>query len=172
VNAAAIVERLAAGPTLIRAVAAGASAEECRWKPPSGAWSIIEIICHLVDEEMEDFRARLQLTLRDPAADWPGINPVAWSTARGYQDRELAPMLEKFEGERKGSVAWLRRLGEPDWSTARRHPKFGPIHAGDLLAAWAAHDLLHARQIVKRRYEWIERLGEPFSTGYAGEWGA
>ena len=39
---------------------------DAKWKPESGGWSILEIVCHLVDEEVEDFRIRVQSTLADP----------------------------------------------------------------------------------------------------------
>ena len=32
--------------------------DDSRWKPPDGAWSILEIVRHLGDEEAFDFRER------------------------------------------------------------------------------------------------------------------
>jgi hypothetical protein len=170
-NAPALIESLARGPRMIRSIVEGVTETEARWKPPSGAWSIVEIISHLADEETLDFRARLELTLRDPGLDWPPIDPEGWARSRGYQQRDLETMLALLERERSVSVTWLRELGAADWAQARTHPRAGRIHAGDLLAAWTAHDLLHARQLVKRRYEWVSRIAEPFSTAYAGPWG-
>ena len=54
----------------------------------------------------------------------------------------------------------------------RSGPKIGPIRAGDLLASWAAHDMLHLRQIAKRKFELIQQAGGEFTTDYAGPWGA
>jgi hypothetical protein len=48
-------------PAIVRDV----SADDSQWKPPDGAWSILEIVCHLADEEEFDFRARLELTLTE-----------------------------------------------------------------------------------------------------------
>ena len=42
------------------------SAQEARWKPSEGRWSALEVVCHLADEEREDFRVRLDLTLHHP----------------------------------------------------------------------------------------------------------
>lgn len=157
------------------------SPDDARLKPPSGAWSILEIVCHLVDEETDDFRARLELTQRDPAAPWPGIDPEGWAVRREYSKQDLDAKVRAFAEERAKSVSWLRSLREPDWQVAHNHPRFGPIRAGDLLCAWAAHDALHIRQIAKRLYELAARDGEalgresggkPFITRYAGEWGA
>lgn len=173
--------RLEHAPAVIAAMVAMVTPEDSRLKPPSGAWSILEIVCHLVDEETDDFRIRLELTQRDPAAPWPGIDPEGWATRREYQKQDLDAKVRAFAEERAKSVAWLRSLREPDWHVAHNHPRFGPIRAGDLLAAWSAHDALHIRQIAKRLYELAARDGEalgrasggqPFITRYAGEWGS
>jgi hypothetical protein len=171
-DAASLIEKLAAGAGIVRAVTEGLAPEESRWKPPSQGWSIVEVVCHLADEEVEDFRTRLAHVLDQRPGAWPPIDPQGWARTRKYNDRSLGDCLPRFLDERRTSLAWLRSLKQPNWNLAYEHPRFGPIRAGDLLASWAAHDLLHARQIVKRRYEMVSVLGEPFSTRYAGEWGA
>lgn len=145
-------------------------AEDARWRPPDEAWSIVEIVRHLGDEEVDDFRARLESTLRDRTAEWPGIDPEGWSTERNYRDADLDAAVERFVRERRHSIVWLRKLDAPDFALAYDHPKFGPIRAGDLLTAWAAHDALHTRQIAKRLYQLADRNGAAYSTEYAGGW--
>lgn len=151
---------------------AGVTPAEARFKPPSGAWSILEVVRHLGDEEVEDFRARLRFILDRAAGAWLPIDPVGWATARRYNEADLAESVARFVRERRGSVAWLRSLPPgTDWSLAYAHPKFGPIRAGDLLGGWAAHDALHLRQIAKRLYELAAVDAPEFKTIYAGEWG-
>jgi hypothetical protein len=154
--------------------------EDAQWRPPSPDphWSILEIVRHLVDEEVEDFRTRLRLTLQEPQSQWRSIDPEGWAVHRKYNESRLDEATERFATERGTSVKWLRGLlsaapsGRIDWSSAHVHPKFGPIHGGDLLAAWAAHDELHLRQIDKRLFQLATRDGGNFSVRYAGEWGA
>lgn len=169
-----VIARMVCVPHAIGALVSGMSAADARFKPPSGAWSIVEIVNHLVDEEREDFRVRLRSTLETPAKPWPPNDPEAWARDRKYRDRDLGESLASFERERAESIAWLRSLREVDWTRAYIHPKAGPISAGDLLVSWAAHDALHVRQIAKRMFELAGRDGaaEGFSTRYAGEWGA
>jgi len=167
-----IIQRMEFLPGSLRALLSGLPAGAVRWKPPSGAWSILEIVCHLGDEEVEDFRARLRLVLDDPSRDWPKINPEGWAVERRYNERDMASSLDRFALERGASVAWLRSLPEPDWSLAASHPRLGLLRAGDLLASWAAHDALHLRQIAKRLHELASADAPGFDTGYAGEWRA
>ena len=72
-------------PNMVR----GVSTDDARWRPADGAWSILEIVAHLADEEVHDFRARVELTLRDPTAPWPPIDPETWAIERRYNDDDL-----------------------------------------------------------------------------------
>jgi len=152
----------------------GVSDDDARWKPDDGVWSILEIVRHLGDEEVDDFRTRLELTLRDPMLDWPGINPEQTAKDRKYNEADFAVAVQRFTDERKKSVAWLwlKSLANPDWSRTKTHPKLGTMRAGDLLTAWAAHDHLHLRQIAKRKWQLVQRDGGKYSADYAGKWGA
>lgn len=170
-DAPALIARLEAFAATLPAAVGGLTAEAARRKPPSGAWSVLEIVNHLADEEVLDFRTRVELTLRDPSLLWPPIDPPAWAVERRYNERDLGESVARFAQERRVSVAWLRSLVNPDWSRAYQHPKAGPLAAGDLLASWAAHDALHLRQIAKRLYELAERDGGGARVGYAGNWG-
>ncbi len=177
-NADALVRRLEAFAGTLPSAVAGVTAEEARVRPASGAWSIVEIVNHLVDEECEDFRPRLELVLRDPAIPWPAIDPEGAAMSRRYQEHGLEESVARFVEERRKSVDWLRgrvaRLGpdDPAWRRRYTHPKGWSVRAGDVFAAWAAHDALHLRQIAKRLHELAARDAGEFETGYAGEWKA
>lgn len=171
-NSAKLISSLEHFGRLLPGVVHDVSAEDARWKPADGAWSILEVVRHLVDEEVEDFRVRVRITLEDLSEKWPAIDPVGWATAREYNQGRVDDAAARFGAERATSAQWLRNLQNPDWGRAYQHPKFGPIHAGDLLTAWAAHDALHLRQISKRLFQIAQRDGGKYSTRYAGEWTA
>lgn len=152
-------------------VVKGISIEDARWKPSPQDWSILEIVRHLGDEEVDDFRTRLKLTLENPQQEWPRIDPPGWAAQRKYNEANFDEAVARFVNERTASIKWLRSLRtDMDWTIAHHHPKIGPIRAGDLLAAWAAHDCLHLRQISKRLYQLAQREAGEFSVRYAGEW--
>lgn len=69
------IARLSANVATFEHLLAGVSPDQARWKPDPLQWSILEVVNHLADEEVEDFRQRLELTLRDPKAEWPPIDP-------------------------------------------------------------------------------------------------
>jgi hypothetical protein len=127
------------------------------------------VVCHLLDEEREDFRVRLDYTLHRPGEPWPPIDPAGWVLAREYNQQDLGISLDAFLSEREASVAWLRKLHAPNWAVNYEAP-WGPISAGDLLASWIGHDLLHMRQLVELHWAYAAAQLEPYSTRYAGEW--
>ena len=169
-NSDALIDRLEAQVGIIRELIQGVPSEQAAWKPSPERWSILEVAVHLLDEEREDFRVRLGLLLRDPKADWPAIDPQGWVTQREYAKRDLGETLKAFLKEREVSLAWLNGLKSSAWDNVKTHPAAGALSAGDMLASWVAHDLLHIRQLAKLHYGYVCRLAEPYSAAYAGDW--
>jgi hypothetical protein len=166
-----IIRRLEANAPVVRAQLHGVGDAQARWKPAPEQWSLLEVVAHLADEELLDFRTRVDLTLHRPGEEWPRIDPERWASERRYNEGDLREALERFVAERRRSVAWLDSLGERDWTVAHAHPRFGPIRAGDLLASWLAHDLIHVRQINRLHRAWLETtLAPDFKLEYAGRW--
>jgi uncharacterized damage-inducible protein DinB len=153
----------------IRNLVEGVSAEQARWKPAATSWSILEVVNHLLDEEKEDFRVRLEITLHQPERPWPPIDPEGWVTARQYNQKDLQASLEGFLAEREASLAWLRGLTSANWDAVYDAP-FGQITAGDLFASWVAHDLLHMRQLVELQWAYTAMSATPYRVEYAGSW--
>lgn len=167
----ALRDRLARFPDALCAATAIAAPEDWRWKPAPEHWSILEVCCHLADEEREDFRPRIELTLRDPTLEWPRLDLEGVAEKRGYNGRDPVAVVDEFVTARAASMRWLDSVIDgADWSRARIHPKFGPLAAGMLLASWSAHDSLHLRQIARRLHGLAARDAGPYAVQYAGEW--
>lgn len=164
------ITMLAAQEEAIAGLVAGISGDDAHRRPAPGQWSPLEVMAHLLDEEREDFRTRLDLTLHHPETEWPPIDPEGWVTARAYQERDFAETVATWRAERRRSLAWLRGLAAPNLTVARRHPAGFELRAGDLLASWVAHDVLHMRQLVELRYALVQQRSAPFEIGYAGDW--
>ena len=167
---AQLAQTMALNAERIRALVAEIAPDAARWKPDPETWSILEVVNHLYDEERLDFRVRLDIILHRPEEPWPRIDPQGWVTERRYNERELAPSLEAFLAERAASLAWLAGLGAADWEASCAAPWGGVIEAGDMLAAWAAHDLLHLRQLVELHHAALAQAVQPYTPEYAGEW--
>ena len=153
----------------IRALVTGLTEEQARWKPAPETWSILEVLNHLIDEEIYDFRAHLAHILHTPDQPWPEIDPVGWVSQRQYNEKDLHESLIRFKAEREGSLNWLAELPSPDWDAAVTDPR-GTLSAGDMMTSWLAHDLLHLRQLIELRYQITTNTSRPYKIDYAGKW--
>ncbi|MEX2144097.1 MAG: DinB family protein [Anaerolineales bacterium] len=164
-----LVQQLKDNAERIRSLVKNISDEQSRVQPARGAWSILEVINHLYDEEQFDFRVRLGIILQHPEQDWPPIDPVGWVTERRYNERSLSESLENFLRERAASLSWLGSLNAVDWDTA--YTRDGrTMLAGDMFASWVTHDHHHLRQLVELHRSLTEQAAQPYDLGYAGDW--
>lgn len=154
---------------MIRTLLSNVTQAEARLKPDADSWSVLEVTCHLYDEEREDFRDHLDLILHRQNEEWQVIDPQGWVTQRKYNEQDFSEMQQKFFAEREKSLEWLQGLSSSNWETTYTS-QFGSMKAGDMLASWVAHDNLHIRQLVELRRMRIENITKPYEIGYAGDW--
>ena len=67
---ATAAKRLAWGASVLEPLVHGVHDARARWKPEPSQWSILEVVCHLGDEEVEDFRRRLHVERPRLRAPW------------------------------------------------------------------------------------------------------
>ena len=164
-----LYQELTLSTEMIRALTSGIDQEQAEVKPDVKSWSMLEVVCHLHDVELEDFREHLDFILHRQNEEYHAIDPQAWVTERKYNEQNLLEMKERFFAERKKSLAWLKTLSEADWETTYTS-QYGSVSAGEMFACWVAHDNLHARQLVELRRLHIERITKPYDIQYAGDW--
>lgn len=164
-----IINRLAENKQVFEALLKNIPDELIKWRPAENKWSLLEIINHLCDEEREDFRCRLDLTLGDPCSEWPSIDPASWVNERKYMDKDFKDSVNAFLAERDKSIKWLNNLEAPNWKSTYQHKLLGPMSAENILSNWLAHDLLHIRQITAVHWEFLSGLSEA-NLNYAGNW--
>jgi hypothetical protein len=167
---ASLVSQMTQHAHTIRSLTRGISTEQSRWKPNADGWSILEVINHLYDEERQDFRVRLDIILHRPEEPFPPISPQLWVTERAYNMRDLETSMNNFLAERDNSLSWLNGLESTNWEASVSAPWGGELKAGDMFAAWVAHDVLHLRQLVELHYELVKADAHPYDVGYAGDW--
>jgi hypothetical protein len=158
---------LARLPALLDALVGDLDGATARARPAPGEWSAVEILCHLRDEEAEDFGARLRVIL-DGQESFSPIDPERWAAERRYQDVPMAEVLDAFKTRRRATLDLLDSVVPAALLGARALGKAGPLSGMDLLVAWVAHDLLHVRQLAGTLARvWAERWA-PLRAEYAG----
>lgn len=116
-------------------------------QPEGGGWSPREVVAHLLHGERTDWipRARIVLQHGEEHAFEPFVRDAP------ADEGATRDLLRAFTIARRANVRALRAMGLTDADLARtgRHPELGCVTLRQLLAAWAAHDLGHIRQICR-----------------------
>ena len=166
---ALIIEKLAANQKVFQHLFTNISKSEILWRPHSEHWCLLEILCHLNDNEHEDFKVRIQSVLEDPTIPLVSIEPSSWVTERAYIEQDFEEKLVDFLEKRSDSIHWLKSLSNPLWGNTYNHATFGKLTARNFLVNWLAHDNLHIRQITRIKYLYLKEVGGE-NLSYAGKW--
>ena len=148
------------------------------WKPHENQWCLLEILCHLLDKEREDFRVKTQWAINQQGNPMPVTNSVIWSESRDYLSQSLSRNLQRFMIERETSVHWLKSITTDLWNTPFEHPEQGSLTAKYFLTEWLAHDFIHLRQIIKLKHDYLTNNNDDNNSNeknteslrYAGNW--
>lgn len=154
-------------PAALETLLGGLEPAVGRTRPAPDEWAPVEILCHLRDEEAEDFGARLRALLRGDS-DFAPIDPVGWVEARRYRDADLREALDEFRARREQTMALLAGLAAERLDASITHPVGGRLSGLDIVAAWVAHDRLHLAQLAATLARlWANRWPE-LRVEYAG----
>ena len=164
-----VIEQLEKNKTVFQNLLKDENENMVLWKQTPEKWCLLEIVCHLVDEECYDFRFRAKWCHEHPNQIPPSIDPVGWVTKHDYIHQDYKVKLKQFLEEREHSVTWLQSLNDVNWDNTFQHPQLGTMSARLFMANWLAHDYLHIKQILRLKYDYLNHeLGE--NLNYAGIW--
>ena len=153
---AALIERYARGPELLKAALAKVPRDALAWRPAPADWSAHEIVVHCADSET-NAHARLRFLLAEPQPVIQGYDQDRWARALDYHSLPLEPALATVAAVRANTVPILRRMTEPEWRRIGRHTESGSYAADDWLAIYAEHLEKHARQIERNVARWADK---------------
>ena len=164
-----IVQHLEKNLLLFIALLEDMQPEIIHWRKTEDKWSLLEIICHLYDEERDDFRFRVKWLLDKPGVTPPPFNPLDWVEEHDYINQDYNTVFKNFIKEREASIKWLKSLENANWDNSFEHTKLGKLDAKYFLDNWLAHDYLHVRQILKLKFDYLQyKSGNDLH--YAGRW--
>ncbi len=135
------LDLMAATPSALEAVVAAVPAEVLDRRPGPEAWSIREILAHMLHVETRVIGQRIRLMLCE---EEPVLEPAPAGPAAGDARDLLAAWLKA----RSASLAMLRAITPEQLARVGRHPRYGRIAVREHVVEWAYHDLDHLRQIL------------------------
>lgn len=118
------------------------------------AWSIHEIILHLLDSEIQG-SFRFRKVWAESPAQLPSFAQDRWVAELNYLENDSAisrqRALQTFGLLREASLELFLRAGSLDWSKTGHHPEYGPLTLRNLLELYADHGERHLEQILHIR---------------------
>jgi hypothetical protein len=154
-------------PDVLAGLVGGLDAAAWRARPAPAEWAPVEIVCHLRDEETEDFGARVRVIVEGGDRFTP-IDPARWAVERRYLEDDGPRALAAFRERRAASLAFLGGVAPERLTPAVTLGRSGPLSGLDVLAAWVAHDRLHVAQLAATLARgWADRW-RPLRVEYAG----
>lgn len=165
----AITNQLETNKNIFKTLLNNKNEADYLWKPQPEKWCLLEIVCHLIDEEIEDFRARTNHVLETPTLEMIPISPNDWVKERNYISRNYQASVNTFLDERGKSIEWLKTKTEANWDNFFVHRVLGNMSAQLFLANWLAHDYLHMRQILRYQHQYLAETSG-IDLQYAGNW--
>ena len=131
---AAARRELARLPAIVEPLLADLDDGLWRARPAPTEWSPVEIVCHLRDEETEDFGMRVRAIL-DGVREYARIDPERWAVERRYHEADPRAALAALLARRAASLAFLRHVEPQRLTRVIEHPRVGPMSGLDFVAA-------------------------------------
>jgi hypothetical protein len=140
---------LARTPGVLAALLTGLPPELVHRDDGTGTWSAYAIVGHLRHGDATNWIARTRMIL-DHGAD-RSFEAFDREAMLREEPVTVADLLDEFRRSREAALGELAALGlEPaDLDRRGRHPEFGEVALGQLLASWVAHDLTHLAQVAE-----------------------
>jgi len=117
-------------------------------RPAPETWSLVEIVCHLRDVELEVHQPRLHTMLEEESPFISGASPDAWAETRGYRTESGPAALADFVHARRATVRFLAALTPDDWERRGRHAFLGTTTLQELVFLIVSHDEAHWPQFL------------------------
>ncbi|MDQ2889721.1 MAG: DinB family protein [Gemmatimonadota bacterium] len=144
------LETLRATPNAVRQLVESVSPERLSTPEAPGKWSMLHVTQHLADSELVgSFRFRMVLAHDRPAI--AGYDQDLWADRLRYADANLQDALASFTTLRHANLALLERASPTERERVGIHAERGEESLGHMMKLYAAHDLVHLRQLARIR---------------------
>jgi len=140
---------VAGGPTLAYAVE-GLSPEQEKAHPGPGAWSIAELVAHLLDSDLV-ITDRMKRVLAEDEPVLQAFDENAWATRLDYQAMSVEEAVNLLVANRHWMAQVLKRCSEADFARTGQHTERGRQTLAELLSTVVNHVDHHLRFLYAKR---------------------
>lgn len=134
----------------LRAAVADMTSEQLRARPIPGKWSVLEVVCHLVDSD-QTLCHRMKRAIAEEKPLLIGFDADRFAAGLSYHDADVEEELNLMEAMRREMARVLRSLPESAWSRSAVHSQRGLLTLEQLARLAADHVPHHLAFILEKR---------------------
>lgn len=147
---AAMIDRIAATPTRLRAAVEGLDDGQLDTRYRPQGWTVRQVIHHVADSHINSYQ-RFKLTITE---DHPTIriyDEGRWGEEADARTADIEVSLALLDALHARWTGWLRTLTAEQWTRTLDHPEMGTLVLDQLLRLYAWHGEHHAAHITGLR---------------------
>jgi anti-anti-sigma factor len=138
------------GPRQLRDALDGLSAMQLRTPAPPGAWSALQIVCHIADFDLV-YADRMKRVIAEDNPTMFGGDPDVFAAKLAYGHRDLEEELDVVIAVRREMSRFLKTLCPTDFERTGQHTEDGPLSLTRLLERIAGHIPHHVKFIEGKK---------------------
>ncbi len=155
-NLQEIIAKYDHGPTQLRDAILGLSSIQLRIPAPPGAWSVLQIVCHIADFELV-YADRMKRVVAEDRPTLFGGDPDVFAAKLAYAQRNLEEELDVIMSVRREVSRFLKTLTPVDFDRTGEHSTDGPLSLTQLLGRIAGHIPHHVGFIERKKKVLLEQ---------------
>jgi hypothetical protein len=148
---AALLDVYLRGPDRLRSAVTGLSHEQLISLPVAGRWSVLEVVCHLVDTDA-NIAHRIKQVLSSERPVFNLVKPEPMLAALAYHDRDVEEELGIFDLTRRQIGRILRASSPEAWERTGLVGDRGDRTVGQMINGAVEHLAHHLRFVIEKRF--------------------
>ena len=146
----ALLDAYLAGPKQFRSAVAGLSREQLILRPVAGRWSVLEVVCHLVDTDA-NIGHRIKRVLSEERPVFDRVKPELMLAALAYHERDLEEELGVFDLTRRQIGRILRASPPVAWERTGIVGDRSDRTVNQMINGAVEHLAHHLRFVIEKR---------------------
>lgn len=138
------------GPNRLRSAVTGLSRDQMISRPITGRWSVLEVVCHLVDTDA-NIAHRIKRVLSEERPVFDRVKPELMLGALAYHDRDVDDELAIFDLTRRQIGRILRASPPEAWERIGVVGDRGDRTVGQMINGAVEHLAHHLGFVIEKR---------------------
>ena len=147
---AAMLDAYLGGPDRLRSAVTDLSREQMISRPITGRWSVLEVVCHLVDTDV-NIAHRIKRVLSEERPVFDRVKPELMLAALAYHDRDVEDELGIFDLTRRQIGRILKASPPEAWERTGVVGDRGDRTVGQMINGAVEHLAHHLGFVIEKR---------------------